>query len=362
MSGGAADPCDLVDRDALDAFLRTVVPPYETLAVSLLSGGASNLTFQVAADDRRYVLRRRPLGTSAPRAHDMQREFTVIRALNKVDFRVPLAVAYSEDRAVVGEPFYLMAHVGGAALHTADDVDGLSADDARVCSETLVDTLAGLHGVDPVAIGLEGFGRPQGFLERRIGSWLRQWGAVEHRDLPDVERLGARLLANLPATAGSTLVHGDYRLGNVLFEFDPRVRLSAVLDWEMSTIGDPLTDLAHLLVYWEPTCGRVTHASQLIARHDGFLDGAAIAQRYAHATGRDVERLGYYLAFEHWRAAIIKDAIYLRAVERHGAGLPGDMVALGDSVSLHLEEAGDILGASLPAQRRGSHVTGESTT
>lgn len=343
MSKLAEDPSALIDRDALDRFLRGVLPAYEDLKISLLSGGASNLTFLIAAGDGRYVLRRRPIGKSAPRAHDMHREFTAIQALNGVDLPVPRAIAYSEDRAVVREPFYVMDFVDGVALHSPDDAEPLSAEARRQCSLAMVQTLARLHALDPVEVGLEGFGRPENFLQRRIKSWLKQWRAVDHRDLPQVEQLGERLLATVPSGGESTLIHGDYRLGNMLFEIDPVVRLTAILDWEMSTIGDPLTDLAHLLVYWEPTRGRLTHPSQLIARLDGFLDGADLAGQYAESTGRDISGLPYYLAFEHWRAAIIKDAIYLRGIDRQDGDISADVSSLGDSVPLHLAEANDLL-------------------
>ena len=343
MAHARMDPSELVDREALRQVLNGAVPPFTDMSISLLSGGASNLTFLVTLDSARYVLRRRPTGPSAARAHDMRREFTVISALNQTEFPVPRAVFFCGDKSVVGEPFYVMQFVDGSALHTPDDVISLDDAAAAVCSRTLIETLAALHAIDPAQIGLQDFGWPRNFLRRRITSWLRQWGSVGHRDFPAVESLGRQLLARIPASSTTALVHGDYRLGNVLFELMPSVRLVAVLDWEMSTIGDPLTDLAHLLVYWEPTRGRVTHPSQVIARHPGFLDGRSMADRYAELTGRDTSELRYYLAFEHWRAAIIKDAIYLRARAAANGDLHEDTVALGDSVRLHLEEAAEVV-------------------
>jgi aminoglycoside phosphotransferase (APT) family kinase protein len=289
------------------------------------------------------------MGASAPRAHDMRREFVALEGLAGVRFPVPRPIAFSDDKAVVGEPFYLMDFVAGTALHTVDEVVGLSSEVAGECSNQLVDTLAQLHSINPKEIGLGGFGRPDGFVERRIKSWMRQWHSVKHRELPAVETLGEQLLARLPESGDASLIHGDYRLGNVLFVFDPATSLTAVLDWEMSTLGDPMTDLAHLLVYWEPTTGRVTHPSQLISSYPGFLDGSAIVDRYGSLTGRDVSFLPFYLAFEHWRAAIIKDAIYLRAVAREGDGLSEEFVSLGESVPRHLEEAADVLAGVGPA-------------
>jgi aminoglycoside phosphotransferase (APT) family kinase protein len=343
MTDAMADVTGLVDLGALRDVLGGILGPFADMSVSLLSGGASNLTFLLVLDEARYVLRRRPVGPSPARAHDMKREFTVISALNKTDFPVPRAVFFCDDRRVVGEPFYVMQFVEGTALHTPDDVASLDEASARSCSEALIDALAALHAVDPVQIGLEDFGWPENFLRRRITSWLRQWDSVEHRDFPAVQSLGRELLGLIPRSPATTLVHGDYRLGNVLFVLESAVRLVAVLDWELSTIGDPLTDLAHLLVYWEPTRGRVTHPSQVIARQAGFADGQGMAERYAGLTGRDISQLAYYMAFEHWRAAIIKDAIYLRARRAAGIALADQMVFLGDSVRLHLEEAADVL-------------------
>jgi aminoglycoside phosphotransferase (APT) family kinase protein len=337
-----ADAVALIDRAALGRFLAPTVPPFAEMSIELLAGGASNLTFLLELDDRRYVLRRRPLGKSAPRAHDMHREFTAIRALNRVGFPVPSAVEFSDDPAVVGAPFYLMHFVPGRAFQTRADVAGLAPAAAAACSAALIDTLARLHSLDPAAIGLAGFGRPANFVQRRITSWLKQWRAAEHRDYPQVEALGARLLARVPEEPATTLIHGDYRLGNVMFSGEPQPALTSVLDWEMSTIGNPMTDLAHLLVYWEPTRGRLTHPAQLIARHPGFFSSDQLVERYASATDRPVDRLSFYLALEHWRAAVIKDAIYLRATSGP-APLSDDMVLLGAAVHRHLEEAAELL-------------------
>ncbi|HVW39998.1 MAG TPA: phosphotransferase family protein [Amycolatopsis sp.] len=337
-----AGPMELIDRRALEDLLTRTVEPYSEMTVTLLAGGASNLTYLVRLDDRRYVLRRRPLGPSAPRAHDMHREYTVLAALQGRGLPVPRVHAYHEAADVAGAPCYLMDFVDGVVIHTPQDAEPLQEKAAAQVSHELVRTLAGLHSLDPGDLAIPDFGRPEGFLRRRINSWLRQWGSVEHRDFLDVERIGAALLADLPAQQRSTLVHGDYRLGNVILSLDGDVSVGAILDWEMSTIGDPLTDLAHLLVYWEPTRGRVTHPSQLISRRPGFLDGRSLAAEYASATGCDLSPLSFYLAFEHWRAAIIKDAIYLRRL--HAAGEPDDELAeFGRTVGLHLEEAADIL-------------------
>ena len=233
MSDTTTDLNQLVDRQGLRRVLSSVVDPFTDMSLSLLSGGASNLTFLLTLDSARYVLRRRPLGPTAARAHDMKREFTVISALNQTDFPVPRAILFCGDKSVVGEPFYVMEFIDGSALHTPDDVTALDAAAADLCSRALIAALAALHAIDPAQVGLQDFGWPQNFLQRRITSWMRQWASVEHRDFPAVESLGLQLLARIPASSTTTLIHGDYRLGNVLFELAPSVRLVAVLDWEM---------------------------------------------------------------------------------------------------------------------------------
>ncbi|WP_261559137.1 phosphotransferase family protein [Frankia tisae] len=337
------DPLGLVDQAALGAFLARCVPPYRALSIELLAGGTSNLTYLLRLDDRRYVLRRRPLGQTAPRAHDMHREFTVLDALRGRGLPTPAVHAYHEEPDVLGAPFYLMDYQAGTIVHGPGDAAGVSASQATELSRQVISTLARLHELGEDDLRLDGFGRPGDFLRRRITSWLRQWNAVAHSELPEVERLGALLLERIPAPRYSSLVHGDYRLGNLVVDLsDGQVRLQAILDWEMATIGDPLTDLAHLLIYWESSRGRITHPAQRVSERPGFLPGRELAGLYAAATGRDLSQLVVYLAFEHWRAAIIKDAIYLRRIA-------GDMDATEDLreyaqfVRFHLTEAADLL-------------------
>lgn len=337
-----AEALELVDRAALEAFLREHVPPFEALEVDLLAGGASNLTYLIVADDRKYVMRRRPLGKSAPKAHDMHREFRVLNALGGRGLPAPKVYAYYAEDDIVGAPFYLMDFNAGVVIHEPEDAALLDADQATDVSRSLVETLVALHKITGDDLNLEKFGRPDGFLERRITSWLKQWDAVEHRDFPSLEPIGKVLLDNLPEQRYSGLVHGDYRLGNVILDLNGRASVEAVLDWEMSTIGDPLTDVAHLLVYWEPTYGRVTHPAQLIAQNPGFLSGKELIALYEELSGRTLEDMPFYLAFEHWRAAIIKDAIYLRRTSGAMAA-SDDNEEFGRTVGLHLEEARQIL-------------------
>ena len=327
------DVLALVDRERLAACIAAVAPLGDTLDIEVLSGGRSNLTYRVRSGPHDYVVRRRPLGKVAAGAHDMAREHRVLAALESTEIPTPTVFGYWDDELVVGAPFYLMSYVPGLVFHRRADVKQLDPAQAKAISEATVDVLDQLHRIDYAAIGLGELGRPDGFVARRIRRWLDQWRAGEHRDHPLVESLGAQLAEAVPAHADSTLVHGDYRLGNVLVQVDQAPKIVAVLDWEMSTLGDPLTDLAHLLVYWDRTRGRLTHESQTIVEQPGFLSSTELSERYAQRSGRDLSDLDFYLAFEHWRAAIIKEAIYMRSRDTD----------LGTSVGRHLEEADDLL-------------------
>jgi len=348
-----ADLIALVDRDRLRQFLAEVAPVGEDLTVEILSGGRSNLTYLVASGAHEYIVRRRPVGAVAAGAHDMEREHRVQAALAGSGLPVASRFGVSDDESVVGAPFYVMSRVRGSVFHRRSDVADVSPEAAAAVSKATVEVLHQLHAIDVAAVGLGALGRPEGFVRRRIGRWLQAWRASEHRDHPLVEPIGAQLASAVPERTASTLVHGDYRLGNMLVDLDGAApTIAAVLDWEMSTLGDPLTDLAHLLVYWDRTRGRLTHDSQTIAEHPGFLSSSDLAERYATLSGRDIADLDFYLAFEHWRAAIIKEGIYVRTGGVHGEASEGadrdrdrDRDDLGSTVSRHLEEAEDILGA-----------------
>jgi aminoglycoside phosphotransferase (APT) family kinase protein len=336
------DVLGVVDQDRLAAIVGGITPVSGGIDVTVLSGGRSNLTFAVTVGDRHLVARRRPLGTVAAGAHDMAREFRVLDALAATTLPVPRVFGFYHDEAVMGAPFYLMDRVPGAVLDGEEDVADLSPRQCRDLSEAAVAALAQLHAVDFDAVGLGDLGRPSGFVARRLTRWMQQWDRGSHRDYPLVHSLGERLQGQVPEQTDSTLVHGDFRLGNMIIDLTEPARVAALLDWEMSTLGDPYTDLAHMLVYWEPAGDRVTHPSQEMVKQPGFLTGAEIAARYATATGRDLTALNFYLAFEHWRAAIIKEGIYMRHQELGDADPETEV--LGASVALHLSEAVDLLG------------------
>jgi aminoglycoside phosphotransferase (APT) family kinase protein len=219
------------------------------LTADVVEGGRSNLTYVVGDGRARWVVRRPPLGHVLPTAHDMTREFRVISGLRDTAVPVPEALLLCEDADVVGAQFYVMSFVEGTPYRTADELTALGEARTRVIADALVDTLVDLHAVDPAAVGLGDFGRPEGFLERQLRRWKKQLDASRSRDLPGIEELHDRLAAAVPVSGKPSIIHGDYRLDNVLV--DGGDKISAVLDWEMSTLGDPLTDLALLVAYAE---------------------------------------------------------------------------------------------------------------
>jgi aminoglycoside phosphotransferase (APT) family kinase protein len=329
--------------------------PVELTDIRLIAGGRSNLTYRLtisqaseaseaaqaskapqasraptgpegSAGSRLLVLRRPPLGHVLPTAHDMSREFRVLSAL--ADTPVPVAplVAACTDDEVIGAPFYVMEHVPGVVLRTRADTKELTESQAADLSRCLADMLAAIHGVDVAAVGLGDLGRGAGYLRRQLDRWQRQWELSATREMPGYVRLVERLTAALPAEGDVTLVHGDFRLDNVLVTLSPRPRITAVVDWEMATLGDPLADLGLTLVYWTedgeedwlspgPETGSPAGArgvSTDATASPGFWTRAEFAAEYARLTGRDVSRIGYYVAFGYFKLAVVLEGIHAR--------------------------------------------------
>ncbi|GAA2045429.1 phosphotransferase family protein [Catenulispora yoronensis] len=306
------------------------------LSATLIAGGLSNLTYELRdAEGRALILRRPPLGHVLPTAHDMRREFRVVSAL--AGTAVPVARAYllCEDPDVIGAPFYLMEKADGVVLRTRAQCAALTPAQARAVSESLVDVLAGLHGVDPEAVGLADFGRPEGYLHRQLDRWDRQYAASQSREIRGLFELGDGLRAAVPVTQRSAVLHGDFRLDNVMMRFGAdAIGVAAVFDWEMSTLGDPLADLGLLLTYWEdpghPAKG-ILSASGGLTNHEGFLAGREVVDRYQAATGLIVDDLDWYVAFSHYKLAVVLEGIHYRhehgltlgeGFERAGAAVP----------------------------------------
>jgi len=302
-----------LDLDALGAWLPTAVPGAgSTLTAELVAGGKSNLTFVVSDGGAEWIVRRPPLGHVLATAHDMGREYRVMSALRDTAVPVPRTDAFCADATVIGAEFYVMERCAGTPYRRAAELSLLGAARTRTISESLVDILAALHAVDPARVGLADFGRPEGFLGRQVARWKKQLDASHTRDLPAAEELHARLAASVPAESATGIVHGDYRLDNVLVDTaDGADRATAVLDWEMATLGDPLTDLALMLTYHRlgATVGEaVTDASTA----PGFLSEDEIIARYAAASDRDLSGFGWYLGLAAFKLAAILEGIHYR--------------------------------------------------
>ena len=310
-SDGAGSPPG-VDLDALAGYFTKRLGGEGRLTAELIAGGRSNLTYLINRGAERWVVRRPPLGHVLPTAHDMGREFRVLDALAATDVPVPRVHTFCDDVEVIGAPFYVMEHVDGVILRDGAATASLTSAEARACSEQLVDVLARLHAVDYDAVGLSDFGRPDAYLERQVRRWGEQWERSKTRELPGIDDLARRLRAALPESGPPTIVHGDYRLDNTMLAPNDPGTIVAVLDWEMATLGDPLADLGLFLLYWGQVDERVIATGQAVASQAGFLDADAVVERYATASGRDVDQLDFYVALAAYKLAIIVEGINAR--------------------------------------------------
>ncbi|MEP7024126.1 MAG: phosphotransferase family protein [Actinomycetota bacterium] len=296
----------------------------ELTGIKLIAGGRSNLTYRLDFGPAGHlVLRRPPLGHVLPTAHDMAREYRVLTALTGTDIPVPGPAAFCADTEVIGAPFYLMQYVDGLVLRTREDGAQVSPDQARQLSEQLAAMMAAIHGVDLAAVGLEGFGRPEGYLARQLSRWQKQWTLSNTREVAGYDQLVQRLADGLPADGDGALVHGDYRLDNMLVVLDPQPGIAAVVDWEMSTLGDPLADLGLTLMYWADAADDESTAMSVgasVTRLPGFFSRAELASRYAGLTGRDVSGIGYYMAFGCFKLAVVLEGIHARFVQGKTVG------------------------------------------
>jgi len=304
------------------------VPAAERLpAVRVIAGGRSNLTYRLdfpaPSGPARLVLRRPPLGHVLPTAHDMAREYRLISALHGTGIPVATPVAFCSDTEIIGAPFYVMEYVDGVVIRTVQDATRISPEQARQVSERLAEMLAAIHQLDVAAVGLGDFGRPDGYMRRQLTRWQRQWELSVTREVPGYAELVARLEAGLPEHGEGTLVHGDFRIDNVLLAPDPEPRITAVVDWEMATLGDPLADLALTLVYWvdpdDPGWADVQVGATATAA-PGFLTRREFAASYAARTGRDLSEIGYYMAFGCYKLAVVLEGINARFLQRKTVG------------------------------------------
>ncbi|MGA5436697.1 phosphotransferase family protein [Streptomyces cellulosae] len=308
------------------------------LSGRLIEGGRSNLTYTVTDGASTWVVRRPPLGHVLATAHDMKREHRVISALHPTSVPVPRPVLLWEDEEVLGAPFYVMEYVEGTPYRTAGQLAPLGPERTRKAVLNLVDTLVDLHAVDPAEVGLEDFGRPEGFLDRQLRRWGKQLDASRNRELAGIDELHAALGRELPVSPAPTVVHGDYRLDNALISDDESVR--AVLDWEMSTLGDPLTDLGLLVMYSRPL-GMPDSPVSTTAEAPGHPTPAELIERYAARSGRDVAAVSWYTAFAWFKLAVILEGIHYRYTLGQTVGAGFDRI--GDLVPVFIEHGLTIL-------------------
>jgi len=323
------------------------------LTATLIAGGRSNLTYHVTDGVHDWVVRRPPLGHVVATAHDMGREYRVMSALQGSDVPVPVTRALCTDPDVTGAPFYVMDRVDGRVIRSTTELAAFDPADALRVSHELIDVLARLHATDYDAVGLGDFGRPDGFLARNVARWGTQWEANKTRELPQIDELARRITAALPTSGPPGIVHGDYRLENTMLAPD-RPDIVAVLDWEMSTLGDPLTDLGLFLVYWvhwneddgDEADDAVPLATGGASGLPGFIGMEEVAERYARVTGRDLSDLDFYIVFAFYKLAIILEGINARFLmgKTVGEGFDrmGQMVATLCDAALDLANRSEI--------------------
>ena len=302
-----------IDAARVGAWLeRHVDGAVAPFGYEVIAGGHSNLTFGVtAADGRRYVLRRPPLGHVLASAHDMSREHRILDALRGSGVPVPNVRGLCEDPDVNGSPFYVMDFVDGHVVRDRATAERALTPDARAnASRSLVDTMAALHAVDIDAVGLADLARHDGYIARQLKRWYGQWNQQKTRDLPAVDRVHDALVERIPEQGPASIVHGDYRLDNCMVSADGDV--VAVLDWEICTLGDPLADLGLLTVYWTGPDDAASAWSGGGTTAPGFWNRAQLAARYAEVSGRDVSNLDFYVAFAYWKLACILEGVYAR--------------------------------------------------
>ena len=301
-----------LDLDRLAGFLDRECPGLieGPLRAEVFDGGKSNITYRVTDGRDQWVVRRPPLGHVLATAHDMVRERRVIAALAPTPVPVPGILALCSDPEVIGAPFYVMELMPGIPYRQREQLEVLGPVRVRALSIRMVEVLADLHAVDPGEVGLGDFGRPEGFLARQVQRWRKQLDASKSRELLGVDELFEILVTSVPPQRPAAIVHGDYRLDNLLI--DDADAVTAVLDWEMATIGDALTDLALLLAYNRMSRLEAGAIIASASNAEGFLTEEAILDTYAQRSGNDLEHVGFYLGLAYYKLAGIVEGIYAR--------------------------------------------------
>jgi aminoglycoside phosphotransferase (APT) family kinase protein len=301
-----------LDRASLSKYLEDKIEGGGDLSIEQFPGGHSNLTYLLRTPAREYVLRRGPLGPVAPKAHDMAREYMVLKAVHPFFYAAPEVFHLCEDPAIIGAVFFVMERRRGIVMRDRIPPELAAFPDypARV-SRGFVDCLVELHRVDIEKHGLVSLGKPAGFLERQVRGWFERWNRAKTDDIPQMERLIQWLTDHLPVSPAPTLVHNDFKLDNLMLDAQDPGRVEAVLDWEMATVGDPLVDLGLILCYWsQPSDPGGTKAA--LTSEPGWFTRDELIGRYARETGRDVSLINYYEVFALFKLAVVLQQIYVR--------------------------------------------------
>ncbi|MEF2975924.1 phosphotransferase family protein [Subtercola sp. YIM 133946] len=307
--------------------------------------GQSNVTYRMRRGAAEFILRRGPRPPLPKSTHDMIREARIQTLVGREGVAVPQIIAVCETDDVLGVPFYLMSYLDGLVVTGSIPAPLDSLEQRRATSEAVVDTLVGLHRLDVRSGELATLGRPDGYLERQVGRFGSLWAGATVREMPEVARIGAWLAANIPGTQRASIVHGDYRTGNLMFAREAPATVIGVLDWEMATLGDPLADLGYLVATWaSPDHEPTTMELSSVTREPGYLTRDEVLARYAQNSDLDLSDLGWYQALALWKAAIFSEAIYTRYLKGER---PDDTVfgpSLERGVPRLLEAAADVAG------------------
>jgi aminoglycoside phosphotransferase (APT) family kinase protein len=312
-------PEEALDQNNLEKFLYGKLEGSEQpLIVRQFPGGKANLTYLLKYGNDEYVLRRPPLGPVAPGAHDMSREFDVLSVLQKAFPLAPKAYLYENDPAIVGAPFFIMERRNGLVIRSSMPEEFSKIDEAgKQISEALVDALADLHKVNYSELGLENFGKPDGFIERQINGWYSRWTKAKHQDSVEIESIYNWLVSNMPKSNNTSLVHNDYKLDNAMYSFNEPNKLEAIFDWDMCTLGDPLSDLGSLLCYWtDPEDPPFFGESTITPKDESLLTRKELIYRYTQKSGLDTSHIVFYHVLGLFRLIGIIAQIYIRYVRR----------------------------------------------
>lgn len=340
-----------LDLDRLALYLRTSGVPVEgDLTSVLITGGRSNPTYALSdSAGTDWILRRPPHGLVLESAHDMGREFKVLSALVPTTVPVPTPLKLCKDPSIIGAPFYVMDRLNGRTIESRDDAKALSPSQRAGLANTMIRTLVDLHQVDPATAGLGDWGRPEGYLERQLGRWRKQWDAVKRRELPLFNEAHSILTTNLPETFRPGIVHGDFKIDNLMVSNEDPTVAVGLLDWEMSTLGDTMADLGLLISFWDEPGRPFNPLTNGTTAMQGFPSAAEMVHKYASALSIDPQSVDWYVSLADLKIAVIFEQIHVR----HAAGMTvgSGFEGIGDMVQPLLERARErVAGAAGPTR------------